>query len=104
MGASRPVPLLPALACAALVLVLRAGPALAADPQPRALEPAAVEGVLGRQGYRDIRILQRRGNLWLADADAPRGRRMRAVVDATTGEIAGLKPLDGHPPDPPGDR
>ena len=60
--------------------------------------------MLGRQGFRDIRVLTRRGDLWLADAQAPRGRKMRAVVDATTGEIAGLRPLDGGPPDMPAER
>ncbi len=90
--------------CLSVVLLAAASGAWAGEPAsaPQGLEPPAVEAVLGREGYRDIHILRRRGSLWLADADAPRGRRMRAVVDAYTGEITGLRPLDGHPPDPPG--
>ncbi|WP_406854837.1 hypothetical protein ABEG18_20155 [Alsobacter sp. KACC 23698] len=59
------------------------------------MEPQAIESVLTRQGYSDVRNLRRRGGLWLADASGPRGQRMRTVVDAFTGEITGLAPLEG---------
>lgn len=94
----------PRLALLTLALLAAgAAPSRAGDPASPGggLEPPGVADVLGREGYRDIRVLRRRGALWLADAEAPRGRRMRAVVDAYTGEITGLKPLDGKPLAPP---
>jgi hypothetical protein len=87
-----------------LSLMLTCSAVAAMAGGPRQLEAAGVEDVLGKQGFREIRVLSRRGDLWLADAQAPRGRKMRAVVDATTGEIAGLRPLDGGPPDLPDTR
>jgi hypothetical protein len=87
------------LSLSLMIACSTAGSVMAGGSRP--LEAAGVEDVLGRQGFREIRVLSRRGDLWLADAQAPRGRKMRAVVDATTGEIAGLRPLDGGPPDLP---
>jgi hypothetical protein len=55
----------------------------------------SVESVLSRQGFREVDRVQRRGGLWVAEAIAPEGRRIRAVVDAATGEVTGLRPIDG---------
>jgi hypothetical protein len=65
------------------------------DVSAGGMEPQAVESVLARQGYSDVRNMRRRGGLWLADASGPRGQRVRTVVDAFTGEITGLAPLEG---------
>lgn len=64
------------------------------------LDAKGVEAVLGRQGFREIAPPRRRGAMWVTRASAPDGRRMLAAVDAGTGEIAGLTPVDG-PPVPP---
>jgi hypothetical protein len=84
-----------ALVCASLLafgpLAARAGDDVSRD----GLEPGAVETVLGRQGYSDIRNIRRKGALWLAEASSPRGQRVRTVVDAFTGEITGLAPVQG---------
>ena len=63
----------------------------------RALDAPAVEMVLARQGFRDVVDLRRKGAIWVARASGPDGRRMLAVVDATSGEITGLRPVDGPP-------
>ena len=68
--------------------------------QGRIDAPRAVEMVLARQGFRDVVDLRRKGAIWVARASGPDGRRMLAVVDAASGEITGLKPVDG-PPIPP---
>lgn len=54
-----------------------------------------VETLLSRHGFREIDRIQRRGSQWVAEASAPEGRRIRAVVDASTGELTGLRPIDG---------
>ncbi|GGH30368.1 hypothetical protein GCM10007036_40910 [Alsobacter metallidurans] len=88
-----------ALVCSSLLAgALAFGPptARAGDDVSRGgLEPGAVETVLGRQGYSDIRNVRRKGALWLAEASSPRGQRVRTVVDAFTGEITGLAPVQG---------
>ena len=54
-----------------------------------------VEMLLSRHGFREIDRIQRRGTQWVAEASAPEGRRIRAVVDASTGELTGRRPIDG---------
>ncbi len=66
----------------------------------RALDAGEVEMVLAQHGFRDVGGLRRKGAIWVARASGPDGRRMLAVVDAASGEITGLKPVDG-PPIPP---
>ena len=58
-------------------------------------DPRGVETLLSRHGFREIERIQRRGTQWVAEASAPEGRRIRAVVDASTGELTGLRPIDG---------
>jgi hypothetical protein len=82
--------LMPALAASRLAHAADAG----------ALDAGAVEIVLSRQGFRDVVDVRRKGAIWVARASGPDGRRMLAVVDAASGEITGLKPVDG-PPIPP---
>jgi hypothetical protein len=56
-------------------------------------EPQAVANALQRHGLRDPVRLQRRGGVWIAEVAAVDGSRYRAVVDARTGELTGLRPL-----------
>jgi len=84
-----------------LVLMLAlAASRLAHAAEAGALDAGAVEIVLARQGFRDVVDVRRKGAIWVARASGPDGRRMLAVVDAASGEITGLKPVDG-PPIPP---
>ena len=86
----------------AATLRLAPGPALAGDDVSRGgLESGAVEAVLSRQGYSEVRNLRRGRGQWLADASGPRGQKVRTVVDAFTGEITGLAPLQGSVLAPP---
>lgn len=88
--------LLPRSLVLALTISLSA-PCLAHAAEARALDAPAVEMVLARQGFRDVVDLRRKGAIWVARASGPDGRRMLAVVDATSGEITGLRPVDGPP-------
>lgn len=56
-------------------------------------EPQAVAEALQRHGLRDPVRLQRRGGVWVAEVAAVDGSRYRAVVDAETGELTGLRAL-----------
>jgi hypothetical protein len=60
-------------------------------------EPQAVAEALQRHGLRDPVQLRRRGGVWIADVAAADGSRYRAVVDAGTGELTGLRPLPPAP-------
>lgn len=82
--------MLPLAIVAWVLLVMR----VRADERP-VQDPRGVESILSRQGFRGIERVQRRGSLWVAEAVAPEGRRIRAVVDSSTGELAGLRPIDG---------
>lgn len=77
---------------AAFVLVGQPG---AQHGAPR--EPQAVVEALQRHGLRDPVGLQRRGGVWIADVAAVDGSRFRAVVDARTGDLTGLRPLPPVP-------
>ncbi len=57
------------------------------------MEPLAVAEVLQRHGLRNAARVERRGGVWIAEVSALDGRKYRAVVDADTGELAGLRPL-----------
>jgi hypothetical protein len=60
-------------------------------------EPQAVADALQRHGLRDPVRLQRRGGVWIAEVATVDGSRYRAVVDAQTGELTGLRPLPPAP-------
>jgi hypothetical protein len=60
-------------------------------------EPQAVADALQRHGLRDPVGLQRRGGVWIAEVAAVDGSRYRAVVDARTGELTGLRPMPPAP-------
>ena len=61
--------------------------------QPAALEPEAVALLLKRHGLGDPVGVRRRGGVWTAEVAAADGRRYTAVIDAQTGELAGLRPV-----------
>lgn len=71
-----------------------------ASAEEARLDARAAEHVLKGAGFRDIAQPRRQGMAWIARAVGPDGRRMLAVVDAETGEVTGLTPVDG-PPLPP---
>jgi hypothetical protein len=94
------------LTAAALVVGvgLVAGQARAGDMTPPddkaddVTTPQRAEAVFVRQGYVGVADLRRRGGVWLADVTERNGRRWRAVLDVTTGEVAGLRPIPQPPP------
>lgn len=61
--------------------------------QPAPLEPQAVAQLLKRHGLGDPVGVRRRGGVWTADVAAADGRRYLAVIDAQTGDLAGLRPV-----------
>lgn len=61
--------------------------------QPAPLEPEAVALLLKRHGLGDPVGVRRRGGVWTAEVAAADGRRYTAVIDAQTGELAGLRPV-----------
>ena len=62
------------------------------------LPPQRIEAILSEQGYVGITDLRRRGSVWVAEVAERNGRRFRAVVDATSGEVSGLRQLPGVRP------
>jgi hypothetical protein len=94
----RPAVFAVALLLAAFAVVGRPG---AQNDTPR--EPQAVADALQRHGLRDPVRLQRRGGVWVAEVAAIDGSRYRAVVDAETGELTGLRALPPVPPRSQGD-
>lgn len=79
-----------------LVLACWFGLTVLGHAQERGIgDSRTVETLLSRHGFREIERIQRRGGQWVAEASAPEGRRIRAVVDASTGELTGLRPIDG---------
>jgi hypothetical protein len=50
---------------------------------------------LGRQGYRDIGGLTRRGGNLVGEATSPRGQRQRIIIDAESGRVRGSSPSGG---------
>jgi hypothetical protein len=80
-------------------LALAAAPSLClAQELPLKVGQTAAELALGREGFRDVARLQRRGGVWVAEATAPGGIRSRVVVDGTSGDVAGVRPIAGHGP------
>lgn len=67
---------------------------------PLRIGQTAAEAALGREGFRDVARLQRHGGVWVAEATAPGGIRSRVVVDGTSGDVAGVRPIAGRMPGP----
>jgi hypothetical protein len=83
------------------LLAMSAAPRLAlAEDLPLRVGQTAAETALGREGFRDVTRLQRRGGVWVAEATAPGGVRSRVVVDGVSGDVAGVRPIASHPPGP----
>lgn len=59
------------------------------------LPAARVEAILAGQGYVGVTDLRRRGTVWVAEVSERNGRRFRAVVDAGSGEVSGLRQMPG---------
>jgi hypothetical protein len=59
-----------------------------------AAQPPHVLRELGRQGYRDIGGLTRRGGNYVGEATGPRGERQRIIIDPQ-GRIRGSSPSGG---------
>jgi hypothetical protein len=57
-------------------------------------EPPHVLRELGRQGYRDIGGLTRRGGNWVGEATGPQGQRQRIIIDGS-GRVRGSSPSGG---------
>ncbi len=74
-----------------------------AEPLPPG-EQDEVVAILLRHGLREPAGLERRGALWIAEARAQDGQRVRAVVDTASGELAGLRRLNRERPNAPGAR
>jgi hypothetical protein len=57
-------------------------------------QPPDVVRELGRQGYRDIGGLTRRGGNWVGEATGPQGQRQRIIIDGS-GRVRGSSPSGG---------
>jgi hypothetical protein len=51
----------------------------------------AMRDLLKAQGFSQIDRLRHKGDVFIAEATGPEGKRMRVVIDAETGELAGLR-------------
>ena len=79
-----------------LVLACWVGLTVLGQAQDRGIaDSRTVEILLSRHGFREIDRSQRLGTQWVAEASAPEGRRIRAGRHASTGELTGLRPIDG---------
>ena len=61
--------------------------------QQRALSPQEVRKALRRHGFREIRYVDRRGSVYRAQAENPRGRDVLVTVSARTGAILDVQRL-----------
>ena len=71
------------------------GPSRAAagdDVPAGGMEPRAIETILVRQGYSDVRNLRRRGGLWLADASARAGSAFARSSTPSRARSPGWRP------------
>jgi hypothetical protein len=57
------------------------------DVQYRTLSPHEVRRILRREGFREIRYVDRRGSIYRAHAENYRGRDVLVTVSARTGQI-----------------
>jgi hypothetical protein len=55
---------------------------------------SAMRNLLAAKGFSEIEHLRHKGDVFVAEAIGPGGQRMRVVIDAQTGELAGLRTLD----------
>lgn len=60
------------------------------------LGPRQIAHRLYRQGFRDIRAIRARGDVYVVRAEGRRGLPVRLVVDAFSGEIIGRTVLDNR--------
>lgn len=58
------------------------------------MPPRRLTRMLYRRGFDDIAIIRLRGPNYIAEAIAPRGHRVRLVVDGRSGEITGFRVID----------
>jgi hypothetical protein len=62
------------------------------------LHPRQISAILGRQGFRNIDVLSRRGDVFVVNAQSPRTGATRLIVDAYEGEIIERFAMAGDPP------
>lgn len=62
---------------------------------PVVMQPPDVVRELGRQGYRDVDGLTRRGSNYVGEATGPQGQRQRLIIDPQSGRVRGSSPSGG---------
>lgn len=62
---------------------------------PVVMQPPDVVRELGRQGYRDVGGLTRRGSNYVGEATGPQGQRQRLIIDPQSGRVRGSSPSGG---------